>query len=260
MNAVSGPTFPLLNDLQQALRQDATAQTIIEQITSGTSTNPKFTFRNDLLFWGNRLYVPDNVELQNKIIDELHNSKIGGHSGIKATVSRVASNFFWPKLAMAVQNFVKQCPTCLQTKPDNTPYKGLLQPLPIPAQIWEDIAMDFITNLPPSAGKTTVWVIVDRLSKYAHFCPLPTSVSASQLASYFVHEYVRLHGFPRSIVSDRDRLFTNQFWKELFRLQGTKLRMSSAYHPQTDGQSEVLNRCLEMYLRAIVGDMPIKWV
>lgn len=114
--------------------------------------------------------------------------------------------------------------------------------------------MDFITNLPPSTAKTTIWVIVDRLSKYAHLCALPSSVSATQLASHFIQEYVRLHGFPRSTISDRDRIFTSHFWKELFRLQGTRLRMSSAYHPQTDGQSEVVNRCFETYLRALVGD------
>lgn len=88
--------------------------------------------------------------------------------------------------------------------------------------------MNFINHLPPSSGRTSIWVIVDRLSKYAHFCVLPTSVSASQLAAYFLHESVRLHGFPRSVISDRDRLFTNQFWKELFRLHDTKLQMSSA--------------------------------
>ncbi|KAH9670344.1 hypothetical protein KPL70_016945 [Citrus sinensis] len=119
--------------------------------------------------------------------------------------------------------------------------------------------MDFITSLPQSNGKTIIWVIVDRLSKYGHFCALPEGVTAPKLAEYFVREYVRLHGFPRSIVNDHDPLFISEFWRELFKLQGTELRPSTAYHPQTDGQTEVVNRCLETYLRAFTGDYPNRW-
>ena len=119
--------------------------------------------------------------------------------------------------------------------------------------------MDFITQLPLSKGKVCIWVIVDRLSKYAHFLPLSPNYTAITLASIFMHEIYRLHGLPKTIVSDRDPLFLSRFWKELFKLMGTKLVHSSAYHPQTDGQTEVVNRCLEMYLRAFVFDEPRTW-
>lgn len=101
--------------------------------------------------------------------------------------------------------------------------------------------MDFITNLPPSANRTVIWVVVDRLSKFAHFVALPTSFSAQQLASVFVSEIYRLHMVPKTIVSDHDKLFISKFWKELFQRLRTTLAYSSSYHPQTDGQTEVLN-------------------
>lgn len=120
--------------------------------------------------------------------------------------------------------------------------------------------MDFITHLPPSQGKTTIWVIVDRLSKYSHFIALPGKFSAATLAPIFLAEVYRLHGMPRSIVSDRDRVFVSKFWRELFRICGTSPKFSSAYHPETDGQTEVTNRTLETYLRCFVSDAPKRWV
>lgn len=116
------------------------------------------------------------------------------------------------------------------------------------------MSLDFITNIPPSFGKTQILVVVDRLSKYAHFVALPTHITTTSLASVFSLEIGLLHGLPRTIVSDRDRLFLRKFWKELFALQGTTLSFRFAYHPQSDGQTEVLNRCLETYLRCFVSD------
>lgn len=145
-----------------------------------------------------------------------------------------------------------------QTNIVHRPY-GLLQPFPTPTQVWEDISMDFITNLPLSSNKTIIWVVVDRLTKFAHFIGLPTGFSAAHLASVFMIEIYRLHGTPKTIVSDRDRVFISKFWKELFKSLGTTLAFSSAYHPQTDDQTEVLNRCLETYLRCFVSDAPQQW-
>lgn len=119
--------------------------------------------------------------------------------------------------------------------------------------------MDFITHLPPSSGKTTILVVVDRLSKYAHFTALGPSFTAHQVAAVFLREIIRLHGVPTNILSDRDPLFMSSFWQELFELQGTILSMTSAYHPQSDCQTEVVNRCLEDYLRCYVADQPKQW-
>ncbi|KAL0297788.1 UNVERIFIED_CONTAM: hypothetical protein Sradi_6830900 [Sesamum radiatum] len=120
--------------------------------------------------------------------------------------------------------------------------------------------MDFITHLPASVGKTVVWVVVDRLSKSAHFVGLPSRFSAASLAVVFSTEIYCLHEMPKSIVSDRDKFFLSHFWQELFKINGSSLAFSSAYHPQSDGQTEVLNRVLETFLRCFVSEEPKHWM
>ncbi|KAJ0779179.1 putative nucleotidyltransferase, Ribonuclease H [Helianthus annuus] len=158
-----------------------------------------------------------------------------------------------------VKHFVAQCQVCQQVKSSSLLPAGLLQPLPVPSLIFENIAMDFITGLPMSHGYSVILVVVDRLSKYGHFVGLPSSFISLPVAAAFVQEFIRLHGVPLDIVTDRDPRFMAEFWKELHRLQGTTLSFSTAYHPQSDGQTEVLNKCVEMYLRCYVMDRPKDW-
>jgi len=158
-----------------------------------------------------------------------------------------------------VAEFVFKCLACQQTKvPTHSPY-GLLQPLPIPIGIWEDVSADFIVGLPSFQNYTVILVVVDRLSKAAHFGMLRSSFNAAQVAQLFVEMVCKLHGMPRSILSDRGPIFMSQFWREFFKLNGTKLRMTTAYHPQGDGQTEVVNHILQQYLRAFVHHQSSRW-
>ena len=174
-------------------------------------------------------------------------------------MSRIASQFYWKGMHKDVKEFVQQCLTCQQAKSGTMLPSRLLQPLPIPMQIWEDLAMDFITGLPPSNGFTVILVVIDRLSKYAHFFTLKFDYNSKQVAEVFVKNIVKLHDFPKSIVSDRDKAFTSQFWQQMFKLNGTTINLTTTYHPQLDGQSEALNKCLEMYLRCFTHDSPKEW-
>jgi len=144
-----------------------------------------------------------------------------------------------------IKKFVRKCEICQVNKHETVDPAGLLQPLPIPSHIWADISMDFIEGFPPSHGYTVILVVIDKFSKYGHFLPLSHPYTASTVSHLFLSQIFKLHGMPQTIVSDRDPLFTSSFWRELFHLQGIYLAFSSAYHPQSDGQTESLNKCLE---------------
>lgn len=167
--------------------------------------------------------------------------------------------FYLPKLTTEVQNYVRNCKVCQQNKYDTAAQPGLLQPLPIPDGIWNSISMDFIEGLPPSFNKHCIIVVVDRFSKYAHFMALSHPYTAQDVAQCFMDNIFRLHGMPQSIIKDRDPVFLSTTWKEFFRAQGVDLNFSTAYHPQTDGQTEVTNRTLETYLRCMTADSPHAW-
>lgn len=189
------------------------------------------------------------------LLTEFHGSKIGGHSGVLKTFKWLSSEFFWYGMKWDVISFVAACPVCQQNKASTLSPGGLLQPLPLLNQVWDDISVDFVEGLPKSAGNNSILVVVDQLSKYTHFLALCHPFYAKSVAALFVKEVVRLHGFPRTIVSDHNKIFLSHFWKELFKLQGTSLHHSTAYHPQ----SEVVNRCLEAYLRCFVSGKPAHW-
>ena len=155
------------------------------------------------------------------IITEMHESSFGGYCGRDVTLKRVSQFFYWPSMKTEIKQHVKECDICHMNKSENVPYPGLLQPLPIPNKVWEDISMDFIEGLPRSRGKDTIFVVMDRFSKYSHFIALTHPFSSMDVAQAFLDNIYKLHGLPKTIVSDRDRLFLSRFWQELFKVMGT---------------------------------------
>ncbi|GJX93154.1 retrotransposable element Tf2 [Tanacetum coccineum] len=218
-----------------------------------------YSWANDTLLRKSRIMVRQDANLRRELLQYFYEGSIGGHSGIKVTLHKLCSLFYWKGMRKQVKKIVRECLVCQKCKPDLSGYSGLLQPLPIPQTILSQISMDFIEGLPKSQGKDVVMVVVDKLSKYAHFIGQSHPFTVAQIAQVFLDSVYKLHGLPDLIVSDRDKIFISNFWKELFKVLRVKLLMSTAYHPQTDGQTEVVNRCLEGYLRCMTDEHPKEW-
>jgi hypothetical protein len=248
--------------LQEVLNSyvtDAVAQDKLRALAIHSPDAQGFELQQGLIKVHGKVWVGANSALHTKLISAFHNSAVGGHSGMLPTYKRLKRLFSWPGMKTEVDDFVRQCSTCQQAKHDHTKPAGLLQPLPIPSGIWRELTMDFVEGLPMSDGANVIMVVVDRLTKYAHLVPLKHPFTASTVAQAFLDSVVKLHGVPLSIVSDRDKIFVSRLWKELFASLGTKLQFTMAYHPQTDGQSERVNQCIEMFLRCFVHDSPKQW-
>ncbi|KAG7536993.1 Zinc knuckle CX2CX4HX4C [Arabidopsis suecica] len=220
------------------------------------SSCEKFAFgkyyRHDgFLFYDNRLCIP-NSSLRELFVREAHGGGLMGHFGVSKTLKVMQDHFHWPNMKRDVERICERCPTCKQAKAKSQPH-GLYTPLPIPSHPWNDISMDFVVGLPRTrTGKDSIFVVVDRFSKMAHFIPCHKTDDAMHIANLFFKEIVRLHGMPKTIVSDRDTKFLSYFWKTLWSKLGTKLLFSTTCHPQTDGQTEVVNRTLSTLLRALI--------
>ena len=197
------------------------------------------------------MYVPKNNDIKTKLLREFHDAPISGHVGTAKTTELVSRSYYWPSMYTDIRNYVLSCSACQANKPSNAAPMGLLQPIDAPDRRWDTVTMDLITQLPRTKdGHDAIVVFVDKFSKMAHYAATTTTVTAPQLASIFWREIVRHHGIPSSIISDRDPRFTSNFWRALWKQFGTNLAMSTAYHPQADGQTERQNRTLEDMLRA----------
>ena len=192
-----------------------------------------------ILWFGKCLVVPKNSELRKKIFDEAHESQFSIHPGSNKMYQDLKQTFWWTRMKREIARYVAECDVCQRVKAEHLKPAGTLQPLPIPSWKWENISMDFITGLPRTLhGYNSIWVIGDRLTKSAHFLPVRDRYTVDKYAELYLTKIVCLHGVPKSIVSDRGPQFTAQFWKSLHDAMGTDLTFSTAYHPQTGGQTE----------------------
>ncbi|KAK8942729.1 hypothetical protein KSP39_PZI009417 [Platanthera zijinensis] len=244
-----------VKDLQPS---DPALQRIRRQVELGTL--PDFSISDNVLLFRSRLCVPDVPELLDSICREAHESRTSGHPGNNKMYHDLKQIVWWPGMKNYIARFISRCLTCQKVKAQRQRPGGLLQPLPIPEWKWEDISMDFITGLPRTPrGHDAIWVIVDRLTKVAHFIPYKEGHSTEKMARIYVSEIVRLHGIPLRIVSDRDSRFVSHFWKGFQQALGTDLNLSTAYHPTTDGQTERVNQILEDMLRCYILDYKGAW-
>jgi hypothetical protein len=256
----------LLADIKEAAQSDPAYRAALaskqQRNATASRSSPQLLVRKGLVYLGNsdRLYIPADAALRTRLLHECHDAPTAGHLGKDKTLEQVKRRFYWPRMDADVLQYVRTCDACQRNKPSQQSTAGLLQPLPIPNHPWQQVTMDLITQLPKSRqGNDAIVVFVDKLSKMVHLVATKTAVTAPQLAEIFWTTVVRHHGLPSSIISDRDPRFTGHFWRALWKCLGTQLTMSTAFHPQTDGQTERANRTLEEMLRSYVSFQQKDW-
>jgi hypothetical protein len=249
----------LLQRIIDAQRSDEGMKHNHEKIEAGKAN----CFRKDdqgVVWFNNRIVVPKNDEVHQQNLDEAHLSRYSIHPRSTKMYHDLKQQYWWMKMNIEIARYVARCDTCRHVKAIHMKTACRLQSLPIPTWKWEDISMDFIVGLPRTVkGFGSIWVIIDRLTKIAHFLPVKVKYPVIAYAELYIARILSLHGVPNTIVSDRGPQFVSKFWEELHKSLGTKLLHSSAYHPQTSGQTESVNQILEDMLRACVLEFPQKW-
>eukprot|EP00882_Tetradesmus_deserticola_P000856 GHRQ01000930.1.p1 GENE.GHRQ01000930.1~~GHRQ01000930.1.p1 ORF type:complete len:1344 (+),score=98.92 GHRQ01000930.1:408-4034(+) len=261
-----GTAAAVLNPLQSL----SDSVSFLERIKAAYKLDPWFnlentaalTFTNGLYFRGTTLVLPFNADLQHAAIAECHNTMYSAHAGRTKTLHKLRQYFWWPVgMAAAVRKYVSTCSSCQRVKASNAKPAGLLQPLSVPADTWLSVGMDLVTDLPlTSSNHDSIAVFVDRLSKMVHLAPCRKDTTAEQFADIFLDTVVKHHGLPDELVSDRGSIWTSKFWQALRGAFGISSAMSTAYHPQSDGNTERVNRIMEDMMRHFVDPSQSNWV
>ena len=249
----------LVDHILEAQLEDPYLTSMRKKVEKGEQLD--FSIRDDgALVIGSRLCVPATKELRRQILEEAHSSTYAMHPGSTKMYRTLKEYYWWSGMKREVAEYVSKCFICQQVKAERQKPFGFLQPLPIPEWKWERITMDFVFKLPPTVQRHDgIWVVVDRLTKSAHFLPIREKFSPQKLAELFMNHIVSLHGVPVSIISNRDPRFTSRFWKRLMKELGVKLNLSTVFHPQIDGQSERTIQTLEDMLRSCVLQFKGHW-
>lgn len=243
---------------------------IYDEVRAGYEQDPwfqdeKHTARyifKDGLWWtqADQIIVPDIPTLRRSIISEMHDPPIYGHPGVTKTTKLAQRLFYWPTMLRDVAAYIKFCPSCQVHKSSTQKTAGTLKPLQIPSVPWQVVTLDFIMSLPcTKRGHTAILVVVDKLTKMTHLIPTTVNVTGEETAKLYIDHVFKHHGVPEAIVSDRDPRFTSNFMTAFLKIINVKQRLSTAFHPQTDGQTERMNRTLEDMLRHYVGPIHDRW-
>jgi transposase InsO family protein len=241
--------------------KEITNSTILKVYKDG-SLGPAKAINNLIMSIG--VEVPE--ELQESIIRQHHDDPVHGHPGIDRTMEQIQRNYQFKNMKDKVTSYIKKCADCQKNKHSTHAPYGEMQPMELPQEPWTDISMDFVTGLPLSKDPATglsydaILVIVDRFTKYALMIPFRRDYTAVQLAHVLKDRLIRDHGIPKTIISDRDKLFTSNYWATLMAEIGTKRKLSTAYHPETDGQTERTNRTMKTYLKIYSNTNQDNWV
>lgn len=255
-------------DFLAAQEHDSWAQSIIQALRTQANRHPDVDLAtcniddDGILNINQYIYVPNDDALRLRIIKARHDHPAAGHPGQAATFELITRDFWWKGMRKDIAQFIRNCEACQRMKPPrHSPY-GLLRPLPIPQRRWESISLDLIIGLPLSGSPpcNAILNVVDRLTKMAHFVPCSSTLDSHGFAQLFVNNIFKLHGLPKDIVSDRGTIFTSEYTSQIAHLLGIQQNLSTAFHPQTDGQTERTNASLEQYLRGYCNYQQDNWV
>lgn len=252
----------LLNEIKNLYEEDKKTSLLIHQVNEKEYSTLKkgYKVNNNMLYMNDRLYIPKNKALYKKIISTHHDNCFSGHFGVEKTYELLSRSYYWPSMKESLINYISTCDTCQRHKASNEKKSGFLSSNRIPDQPWEVVSIDFITQLPVTKkGHDSIFVVVDRLTKMAHFIAHKMTDNAKAIAQLYIDNVFKLHGLPKEIISDRDSRFTSKFWSSLMETLNIKKNMSTAFHPQTNGQVERINRILEEYLRKFMNIESNNW-
>lgn len=260
--------FTIQEMINEATRHDPILRPALDFLDCKPQDAPKevrmqfkdFTKQDGTLIFQGKIYVPNNDEIKRELLAAKHDAPLAGHPGRTRTIELVSRDYYWPSLTKYCHHYVDSCEECQRTKPINQKPSSKLEPLPAPEAPWTDVTYDLITGLPNTPrGHNAILTVVCRFTKRAHFLPTTDKADAPEVARLFRDRVWSLHGLPARTYSDRGPQFNAKFLTSLYNLLGIEPRFSTAYHPQTDGQSERANQSIEQYLRLYTSHRQNDW-